>query len=436
MKNLHRHYTPADVAETLAKDVPKVCSRVLDPSVGNGALLIPLVNSLPGLQHVVAFDLDKTVRSGLLTEFSKDTRLHFSFFPVDFLTEASLHQGEKFDCVVMNPPFAARQSELRRFIVGSTEQKGSIEAAFVVKAIRHLRDGGRLLAVLPASLISGNRSLWLRRHLLDTGKILRVHELPHSTFKNVDARVCLLTFEKGAQDKRATVLMNSDLRHAKSFAIRSPSAANDLRLDYGFVVANSRANALRDRNPDWAWRQLHEICDVRRGTVSMHQMPRCVLHRRETRSSWSTECRCGSRHTLGVIARPGDVLVARVGRGCGSSFGLYVGKQNIPVSDCVLVLRLREELDMSSCILLLACRLMVSLPTGYRLLERGTGAVFIASSDLKDLYIPTALLAKEPFICTRYERAAKTSDVFEMAQLESLLRNRLEGGGQMWKGSC
>ncbi len=108
-----------------------------------------------------------------------------------------------FDCIVMNPPFAARQpawKSLREikelFAFEGLPQVGPIEAGFVLGAIALLRPRGRLLAILPASLVSSPRLAWVRELMAETGTIRHVHELARFTFPEIESRIYIVVYEK------------------------------------------------------------------------------------------------------------------------------------------------------------------------------------------------------------------------------------------------
>jgi hypothetical protein len=137
----------------------------------------------------------------------------------------------------------------------------------------------------------------------------------------------------------------------------------------------------------------------------MHNKPKCILYRRKNMRTWTAVCSCTGHAEGSAVAQPGDVIVSRVGRGCADSFGAYAGTANVSISDCVFLIRPLKQTSLSSRALLLACRTVASHPNGRRLLERGTGASFIAHSELKRLRIPTKIGQVSKSAYGRYQKA-------------------------------
>src|SRR5688500_15644436 len=76
-----------------------------------------------------------------------------------------------FDCIVMNPPFAARKRSEVKVEIGRPGRaemclrSAPIELAFVLKSIRLLKPGGKLLAILPSSAVSSGNQIWFRQYV-------------------------------------------------------------------------------------------------------------------------------------------------------------------------------------------------------------------------------------------------------------------------------
>src|SRR5262249_44362527 len=149
-----------DLAAELARYVPKSARRILDPCTGNGALIRPLLSA-----DVNLFAVD--IRSSAITVTKKTFQFsrRLCTRQGDFL-RIPLGRWEKYmDCVIMNPPFSGK----RESYVTSEECNGihrtSIEVAFVRKGIQCLRQGGRLVAIVPPSIVCGQQFKSLRSWL-------------------------------------------------------------------------------------------------------------------------------------------------------------------------------------------------------------------------------------------------------------------------------
>ena len=187
-----------------------------------------------------------------------------------------------FDCVLMNPPFAATRSDCRTvdltqsiFDVYKPSAPIPVEAAFICVAHRLLAVGGRLLAVLPCSVIMSQSLQWLRSFLLHTGSIEYVYEFPPRTFKTVESKVYLLVFKKGVRRHRVELIKpQSNRTDTLSLTVKDQVPH---RLDFDFHHGWVRMQALT-RNTNLGWTLLSDAARIFRGTVPSVPRPRGVVH--------------------------------------------------------------------------------------------------------------------------------------------------------------
>lgn len=172
-------FTPPQISSFLTDwAIRSQCDRVLEPSCGDAAFLLPAAARLAGLgaknliSQLYGVDIhppsvlaaqSKLVESGYTA--SVECRDFFDLQP-----------EQKFDVVVGNPPFvryqdfagAARSKSLRAALAGGVRltSLASSWAAFTIHASSFLNDGGRLGLVLPAELLSVKYASEVRRFLL------------------------------------------------------------------------------------------------------------------------------------------------------------------------------------------------------------------------------------------------------------------------------
>ncbi len=103
--------------------------QVLEPSAGQGALAVPLLQAGAIL---TAYELDADNFAKLTSNLANEANHGFTLHHGDFLKAAPL---PLFDRVVMNPPFTRRQ-----------------DIHHVRHAFRFLRVGGRLAAVMTSGV--------------------------------------------------------------------------------------------------------------------------------------------------------------------------------------------------------------------------------------------------------------------------------------------
>lgn len=146
-----RHETPDSVACVLLRHLPRAVRSVLDPAVGTGSLLAPLVSRCQPLKRVVCVDTDASALVALRTRFATAFGPALQTVEQDFLHWAENRRDRRdsrFDCVVMNPPFAARRNQWVDWAVPDSDgadrsvRRMPIEAAFTLAAVQMLRQGG------------------------------------------------------------------------------------------------------------------------------------------------------------------------------------------------------------------------------------------------------------------------------------------------------
>lgn len=185
---LSAYYTPASTAACLASWAIRTgCERVLEPSVGGGALIEAATSKAESLGsfdslELVGFDLDKAAVDSLRTAYAGDrTRVIWQ----DFLDVSPAEHGS-FDVVLSNPPFTRnhsispeRRAELRtRF---ETTGAAGIWVHFLLHSMRFLRPGGRLACVVPTSCFFADYASDLLKRIcseFQTVELLRLNEKP------------------------------------------------------------------------------------------------------------------------------------------------------------------------------------------------------------------------------------------------------------------
>ena len=407
--SFERFNTPPEVARRLARHAPRVLGKVLDPAVGEGALLAPLAKRLlRNGSGLYCIDSDPAALSVFKTNLESLVGESMTVVKADFVKWAKRQRAASFDCIIMNPPFAGTKQRLRRITPrASTRQYWSgdrcmpLEAAFLCRAHDLLKDGGRLLAVLPSSVVMAESLQWLRDLLMETGRIRVVHELPADCFSQVGSRTYLLVYDK-TQRQSHIGLYNHDLKHPTRIELPIAHGERIDRLDFGHHHAKQRLETLV-RKQSAGWCTLGRVASIFRGDVSSPGARGTAVHtvnyktgfwRRPEGLAQSTVSR-----SVGAI-RKGDLLVKRVGRNSYKSFGRFVSALGMRCSDCVFIVRPKNA--RTSIELLFALMTLSQLDWVKPLVERGTGASYITKLSLTNLLVPTQLAARHPQLFERF----------------------------------
>lgn len=137
-QELQQFWTPPALADRIAALAEiRPDHRVYEPSAGKGALIRAALRFAP-LAHISAVEIDATLHRALEREFftAADS---LGCQRADFL---ALRPIRVFDRILMNPPFA-RQADIRH----------------VAHALRFLKPGGRMVAILSAGVLSRDNRL-------------------------------------------------------------------------------------------------------------------------------------------------------------------------------------------------------------------------------------------------------------------------------------
>lgn len=201
-------FTPPEISQFLVNWAIRSSSdRVLEPSCGDAAFLIPAAGRLKGLganqiaKQLYGIDIHQpsaTEAMGLLQAQGFTATVETGDF-FDLPPQAN------FDAVVGNPPFVryqdfsglARTKSLKAALSHGVRLSAlaSSWAAFTIHASEFLTDSGRLGLVLPAELLSVNYASEVRRFLLRRFSKVRLVLFEQLVFPGVLEDVVLLLAE-------------------------------------------------------------------------------------------------------------------------------------------------------------------------------------------------------------------------------------------------
>lgn len=192
VKALGQYFTNAVLAEFMAAQISvNVLGgqpvKLLDPGAGFGILIaaasIKMLNSEVNDLEVCAYELDPNVIShlkGTLQEIQvifqlKGKRFNYRIIEGDFILS---QPNEKFDVVIMNPPYFKYNSQSSVYAKKTSELfKGdpNIYASFLAVAIHSLAEEGQLVAISPRSFFNGLYFKGFRKYLLEKTDLTHIH---------------------------------------------------------------------------------------------------------------------------------------------------------------------------------------------------------------------------------------------------------------------
>jgi predicted RNA methylase len=415
-----RYHTPLDIANKLAEYSRPNPERILDPAVGSGVLIAPLLSMCSAEGTIVDKDV-RALRSAQRQLASFRNRL--LAVHGDYLAEDCLgHRDTLYDCIVMNPPFAARTDrsvDIPRVTSRGDGRRVPVEAAFVVRALETLAPGGRLLGILPPSVVSNCKLTWLRQELLRVGTVRVVHELASRSFVDVEGPTFLFVFDR-CRARNRILLYNHHLDAPTGIRLERDALDKSHRLDFRFYDSRKWFRSVVEATPTLAWTPLIEVADTRRGQANVPPDD-CVLHSTSAKVPiWTSPvktARVELDDEAADVVLPGDLVLSRVGRNCMSTAGIFAGPTPAPFSDCVLRIRSR----MNPVHLLLMLRTVLGCPEVRELIQNGVGAKYIGEEFLRGLPLPSAIADLYPAKIAQYRRSIQQRDQDSMVALESWL---------------
>lgn len=422
-----KHYTPAEIATELARFATGDIQTLLEPSVGNGNLLTPFLMR-ENVGHIVAIDKDPHVIQEL-------TGTHVAYGNISFINDDFLEWSRpvqsneimSFDCVVMNPPFLAKNEALIR--VDLKEEQISkhklekclpMEVVFVLRAIRLLKPKGKLLAIVPASVINSAKMSWVREHLLTYGHIERVYELPRYTFEGIEAKTFLLVFEKSKKPE-STMLALYDNGNTQEEIVCQDEIRTDLRLDYSYFAAK-RKHERYLKAASLEWTSIKKIATTSRGQVPSPISDNDVIHYKNfSEGFWRLK---NNQDITSPNRLSNHLICKRVGRDCLTTYGLGINTHDARFSDCVITIQIQDN-SVDKIALLFSLRTFFALPGIESLLKLGTGAAYVSVKKLREIYIPIGLYRTDPDLYRKYKKAVNNLDYKKMNQIELLAASKI-----------
>jgi tRNA1(Val) A37 N6-methylase TrmN6 len=374
----YRYYpTPESIVDSVFRThMPRKIERVLEPSVGEGSLLKCLAMLKDNFQ-LTAIDVDVNKINYCKGRFDTFSDVHW--VNDNFMNFQSSIQ---YDLVISNPPFDGRT------LLEYKNNKVPIEAIFLDKCLDLIEPNGRIISILPASIIDGAKLAWLRKKFVDNFDITYSYKLDQFCFPNVEADFHIVVAVKKNTRKQQTIMRKSEFQ--KSVNLRELLPILD-SLDFdkidGHFMEKDLFSAL-----DFETVTVDELFLVKRGRVTHdYNSPRCIHTNDLNKGEWTEPNAICNIANETNIARKGDLLMKRVSRNLLYSLIKYEGRDAL-ITDCIYNLRLRDKCGKKIVDkFLFAYYCLCESGLLRKNLLKGTGAKYLQISKLRSLKIPINL---------------------------------------------
>ena len=234
---LDSFYTPDKIAQEMVALYDGTPHLIGDFCAGDGGLLRACEAHFP---HAMYFANDKSKRA-----YHKLLKAHANWdvYNLDFLSDKSLqevaHLNGTFDLLLLNPPFTCK-GQTYKFIFDGFKFSASKALLFVIRSIRFLSRGGRLMAVLPIGVSISERDAKLMAYLKNAYDF-RIHKkVSGVSFTGKEPNVILA--ELCRPQMESTYVPKKPIKRTYDFlhrGCRTVVDANDLKTKNGILFIHT-----------------------------------------------------------------------------------------------------------------------------------------------------------------------------------------------------
>lgn len=331
---LGQYYTPEIFSTLLIESMLSIkAESVLDIGCGQASLLQAARDRWKAAK-LIGYDIDP------FNYNLKGKNLHISFgngLDPD-LSSKILDNFGNIDVSVANPPYTSVDINnniiriLKLANIYDSIPKGlkklPAEIVFLAQNLLVLKNEGELGAILPASLISGEKWKGLREYLITEKNIDKVIQLPNKAFNKTEASTFAVNFTNKKASNNAINLLS--FGHDTTLKIDNESGIK--RLDYFY----HSQNALHSRSP------IPKKAVLFRGnrtSKSLKLGKSEYLHTSDLKDIFQTLRFNSLKYPPGTkTAQKGDFVISRVGSRCIGK-AAYISEGEIEISDCITVIR-------------------------------------------------------------------------------------------------
>ncbi len=224
-------YTPVEMANYVADQMVKYKAfektpevSILDPAIGEGELIISMVNAIGGDSpniKIVGYETDEMVGYATQEKLNKmfpcakiDIRI------ADFVEAVETQNIEKFDYVIANPPYIRTQimgSDRAQRIAQKLSLSGRVDIyyAFIVYTKEVLKQNGIAGYITSNKFMTIKAGSSVRNYMLEHYKIHRITDLGDTKLFSASVLPCIMIFSLGNTNDNKQVRFTSVYEHCR-----------------------------------------------------------------------------------------------------------------------------------------------------------------------------------------------------------------------------
>lgn len=234
-KSKGQFYTPSEVSRTMARLLgishidgnAKRSWTLYDPACGSGSLLIRAADEAPvneyGESVVTIFGQEKDKSTAGLAKMNLvlhqqntgDIKTNSTLSSPQY--KDSYGQLQKFDFIVMNPPFSDKswsdginpeRDEYHRFEGYEIPPEKKGDWAWFLHVLKSLKEGGKAAIIMPHGILfRGNSEATIRKQVLERRYITGIVSLPGNLFYGTGIPACIVVIDKENADDHTGIFM-------------------------------------------------------------------------------------------------------------------------------------------------------------------------------------------------------------------------------------
>lgn len=275
------YYTPPELAKFLAEiSINDKNVKILDPSFGNGALLLAALDRLKEngstdtAEQLYGFDIFPPCKKMQEKRFSGHLNLN-NLIVQDFLLKPDDPEF-KFSHIIMNPPFIRHHKldEKTKKIDSfekwglSISKKSDIWAYFILHSLRFLKKDGSLAAILPWSFIQAIYAKSIYKVLKENFESIEIFVLGKHFFDQAQERILILHGRNfGKPNKYLSIGYSNEIPKNKN-CLTEIDKKRIQDSPWNLLFSNQSEDALKTIKMKIPINQLGDFADIKIGTVT------------------------------------------------------------------------------------------------------------------------------------------------------------------------
>lgn len=339
MPQLAQFFTEQSFSNLLVENIHRKDPRVvLDLGIGNGSLTTAAKLKWKDAVYY-GIDIDKRCLSDLSNTLTNVNLFKHNSLDINLSKKTKIKLGS-VDIAICNPPYLTveKSSKYDKLLLKANLMKSinlkqyTSDVIFLAQNINMLKPKGILGIIVPEGIVCSHNFKLLREDLLENHSIEMCIQLEPKIFSKTEARTYILIIKKGKRKKNTVVLSKASKEGIITNKISVDQSALLNRMDYKF-------HASRYKNK--AGKSLSSLgVKITRGNYSKLDFKSMDLPYFHTTNFKLHDKNCSlgeNQYTIEkqpIIAKKGDILLARVGRNAYKQI-LLIEEGNIAITDCI-----------------------------------------------------------------------------------------------------